>query len=460
MSLDLFLDRAPCCVLAHAVLEGVLEPALLDDLFEGAAERQYTRHLLFSQAVALMADVACRIQPSVYAAWRKAKGDRLVCVSAASLYDKLARVEAEVSCELVRHCSARCSAVLDLMPGSDRRPLLGGYEVRIIDGDHLAGTHKRLAVLRQLGGAALPGQSVCVLDPHRRLICDVAGSEDAHAQESTLLEPLLRAVKRGEVWVADRHYCISALLFALARRLAFFLIRQHEGHLRWQLLGKRHCRGRIATGVVYEQAVKLTDPDSGEEMTVRRVSVMLDRPTRDGETQIHLLSNVPATDATACELAELYQQRWQIEGAFREMTVDLRCEVQTLGYPKAALFSFSVAACCYNAWSLARGALRAAHGEQAEGQMSSYYVADEMSMTWRGMAVAVPDEQWQAYRQADAQALAVLLLGLARRVDPLKYKKHKTRPKKPKRARPKAPRKHSATARLLEPARFGRKKPP
>jgi hypothetical protein len=465
MPLDLFLTKAPCCVLAHAALEGIFEPSLLDRLFDRAAEAQYTRHLLFSQAVALMADVACRTQPSLYAAWRKAHDDGLVPVSATAVYDKLSRTEPAVCCELVRHCAARCSAVMALLlPGgssSDREPLLEGYDLRIIDGNHLAGTQKRLAVLRDLGGAALPGQSVCLLDPQRRLISDVAVCEDAHAQESTLLEPLLRAVKKGEVWVADRHYCISALLFALKARLAFFLIRQHEGHLRWELLGRRRCRGRIATGMVYEQAVRLTDPGTGEQMTVRRVSVMLEAPTRDGEKEIHLLSNVPAEGATACQLAELYQQRWQIEDAFREMTVDLRCEVETLGYPRAALFSFCVAACCYNAWSLMRGALRAAHGEEAEGQMSSYYVADEMSMTWRGMAVAVPDEQWLPYRQADAQALAGLLLAVARHVDPVKYKKHATRPKKkPKKAPPKAPRKHSATARLLEPDRFGRKKPP
>ena len=109
----------------------------------------------------------------------------------------------------------------------------------------------------------------------------------------------------------------------------------------------------------------------------------------------------------------------------------------------------------------ARGVEGGAHGAEAEGQMSSYYVADEMSMTWRGMVLVVPDEQWQPYRQAEARALAGLLLGLARQVDPLKYKKHKSSPtRKPRKTRPKAPRKHSATARLLEPDRFGRKKPP
>ena len=142
MSLDLFLNKAPCCVLAHAVLEGVFEPGLLDRLFDDTADRQYTRHLLFSSAVALMADVACRAQPSVYAAWRKAHDEGLVPVSATALYDKLSRIETEVCCELLRHCAARCSEVMALLGGSsDREPLLPGYDLRIIDGNHLAGTH-------------------------------------------------------------------------------------------------------------------------------------------------------------------------------------------------------------------------------------------------------------------------------------------------------------------------------
>ena len=82
------------------------------------------------------------------------------------------------------------------------------------------------------------------------------------------------------------------------------------------------------------------------------------RPLRDGSTEVRLLTNVPANKAGAKRLAEVYRTRWQIETAFQELTVYLRCEVSTLGYPKAALFAFCVALVSYNLMSAVRAALR------------------------------------------------------------------------------------------------------
>ena len=41
-------------------------------------------------------------------------------------------------------------------------------------------------------------------------------------------------------------------------------------------------------------------------------------------------------------------QRWTLEQAFNELTTHLRCELNTLGYPKAALFAFCVALMAYS----------------------------------------------------------------------------------------------------------------
>ena len=66
----------------------------------------------------------------------------------------------------------------------------------------------------------------------------------------------------------------------------------------------------------------------------------------------------------------LYQKRWTLEAAFNELTLHLRCELNTLGYPKAALFAFCVAVCCYNLLASLKGALRAAHGEEELVELS------------------------------------------------------------------------------------------
>jgi hypothetical protein len=72
-------------------------------------------------------------------------------------------------------------------------------------------------------------------------------------------------------------------------------------------------------------------PECGEPLTVRRITIKLKAPTRDGDTELHILSNVPVVDARAGKLAVLDGKRWSIETAFCELTTTLACEIHTLG---------------------------------------------------------------------------------------------------------------------------------
>ena len=92
----------------------------------------------------------------------------------------------------------------------------------------------------------------------------------------------------------------------------------------------------------------VSDPVSGETLHVRRITLALKEPTRDGDTELHLLSNRPVQEARARKLVGVYGKRWTIETAFCELTTTLSCEVRTLGYPKAALFAFCLALVAYN----------------------------------------------------------------------------------------------------------------
>ena len=65
-----FVQETPIGVMARGVLERLLNPQRLDDLFERTAPRQYTRSLLFATAVELMAQVVLGRKPSVHAAYQ------------------------------------------------------------------------------------------------------------------------------------------------------------------------------------------------------------------------------------------------------------------------------------------------------------------------------------------------------------------------------------------------------
>src|SRR3989442_6849725 len=110
--------------------------------------------------------------------------------------------------------------------------------------------------------------------------------------------------------------------------------------------------------------MRVQDPASGDAMHIRRITLLLKEPTRDGDTELHLLSNVPAAEARAGKLAVLYGKRWSMETAFFEITTTLSCEIQTFGDPKAALFAFCLALVAYNAVSILNAALRLAHRER------------------------------------------------------------------------------------------------
>ena len=442
-----FAQDSPLTVMAQGVLENALNPALVDQLFEDVAEAQYTRKLLFSAVVDLMSTVVCRIKPAVHSAYKAREAT--IGVSIKAVYDKLDRIEPPTSEALVGATARRLGPVIDAMGGA-RAPLLPGYRVRILDGNHLASTEHRIAELRTTRAGALPGQALVVLDPRLMLATDVITCEDGHAQERSLFGRVLPLVEPRDVWVDDRNFCTTDFLFGIAGRGAFFVTRQHASNLRWESVGKRRRRGRIETGAVFEQTIKAVN-DAGEVLILRRITVELDKPTRDGDRQIHVLTNLPREDAPAKRIAELYRLRWTIETAFAELAETLNGEVETLGYPKAALFAFCVALVAYNVLSTVKAALRSVHGEQRVAEeVSAYYVAEEVRMTRRGMMIAIPEDEWVVFHEMTPRELGGVLVELAGLVRMTEYRKSTRGPKKPPPKKESGDKiKHVATAKIL-----------
>ena len=144
-----------------------------------------------------------------------------------------------------------------------------------------------------------------------------------------------------------------------------------------------------------------------------------------------ILTNLPKK-VNAKKVANLYRKRWTIENAFQELAEHLNSEINTLGYPKAALFGFCVALIAYNIMSVIKGALRSVHGsERIENEVSGYYVADEISATYRGMMIAIPAKHWRIFETMSNREFTKVLRMLALNVNLAKYRKHPRGPKKP-----------------------------
>jgi len=340
---DRFIEDAPLSVMMQGVLVNVFHPDAINDLFERTAQTQYTRELLFSTVMDTMTLVACGIYKTPHAVYQD--NQDWFPVSVTSLYNKLQGVETAVSAEVVRSTATRLGDIIRVL-GGELPPLLPGYTVKILDGNALAATDHRLKETRDHSAAPLPGKSLVVLDPQLMLAVDVFPCEDGHAQERSLLPLVLATVRAGELWVEDRNFCTLGFLFGIERKKAFFLVREHK-NLPWQAISQLRPVGRTETGEVFEQTVRLED-ESGDILFARRVLIKLDKPTRDGETEIALLSNVWDDKVDALQLAELYRKRWTIEALFLVLTEALTCENPGLNYPKAALFGFCMALVAYN----------------------------------------------------------------------------------------------------------------
>lgn len=442
-----FMEKSPVTVMVRSTLEFTLAPDAIDAIFAGAAKRQVPGELLFSSVVDLLALVVCRQRKSVNEAYQRAKED--FAVSVRSVYNKLNGTETQVCRELVRQTAQPLVAVVDAL-GVKRKPKLAGYQTRIIDGNHLTSTDHRLEVLRYTGSGPLPGQALVVLDPDRMLFVDIFPCEDGEAQERRILPEVIAAAQKKELYISDRNFCTTGFLFGLSWRGAFFVNRQHKSTLTWEDETKPKKIGRNEKGVIYEQLLHLTN--GPHTLTVRRITLQLDEPTRGGETEINVLTNLPPGDANAFKIAELYLTRWTIETAFQEIEQALRSEINTLGYPGAALLGFSIAAMMYNVLSITKWAIEREHSDEVtREQLSGYYLAAIISEDYGGMMIALPEKVWtKRYATLVPQAFADHLRACARHVRPDTIRKNVRGPKnpRPKRSSGKIHH-HVSTAKLL-----------
>ena len=429
-------------MMVWALLENTLTPEFLDDIFARSAIKQYTRKLLFSEVVGMMSAVVTRVGASIHDIFKKSAGE---CnVSLTSHYNKLNGIELTTCIMLVREVAVKLKGLIEAMGGKPP-VVVEGFQTRIIDGNALGATQHRLKVLRNTRSGPLPGKSLVILDADHELAVDMVPHEDGHAGERSMFDTVLNLVKKGELWLADRNFCTAEFLFRLVENGAAFLIRQHAS-LRWNALEP----------LVFPEGTKIAEhrvsiPWMNGEITARRIVLRVENKTRDGDSELVLLTTLPFT-LIAAQIAELYRRRWTLEKLFHMLTMTLRCEMDTLGYPKAALFAFAVALVAGNIVSAVRAAIRVVHGRKEEQSLSDYHLIRDVQS-----AYGVFDRTFAAMLQDQVRmpqvALVTFLLECAQRLRLEAYRKAPNRGHRTKKQRgtpEDAP--HVSTARLLAAA--------
>jgi hypothetical protein len=480
-----FVEGSPVCTMFRALLENVFSDDAIDLLFRMHARKQRERELLFSTVASLAGSVALRQHKSLRAAYVSRRDE--IGVSAKALYEKTAGVEPQVCEALVAETSDKLAAIAEsFRPLADPLP---GYETLVVDGNHLPASQRRLKRVREGGVAGLPGQALVLLDARRNLARRVVVEQDAHANERTLLPPLLAYARSGQCWIADRNLGPLAFLEGLSAADARFVMREHGGGFACRPVGERIATGRIDSGETFEQPIEISRND-GSSWRLRRIAIELDEPTRDGDREVLLLSDLPP-EIVASRIGLAYGDRWRIENVFQDAATTFEGEVERLACPGAALLTFCMALLASNVLSVMKAAVADAHAEAMEDELrrrrekaeaaererektarrnrttpdatrtprvfpiklSTYYLADEIDRVYDGMLLAIPPPRWRtAFATLDVDAMARILFDLATRV---RWERYLTNPWTPKpRKRPARPRNpphlHASVRRLLD----------
>jgi len=424
--LERFEKESAASVMAQITLEAAINEEWVDAIFERHRRGQYRKELLFSTVVKLMTPVSLGRYGSLHAAAQDMKD---LPVSLTAIYDKISRIEPQVLRAFVEGSAQRLETIVSKLP---QKPTLPGWQLRIVDGNHLPASQKRLKIMREEAGAALPGQTLVVYDPDKGLVTDILPIEDAHTQERAAMVGLLGKARSGELWLADRNFCTSTILESWQQAGASFVVREHARHQRLQKEGTW-----IASQTPLIQQQYIT-PESQSNIQWRRIEITLEKPTKEGTQTIRLWTNLPE-EITATQIAELYRKRWRIEGMFQRLESVLQSEISTFGYPRAALLAFALAIVAYNILSVLKRYIEEAHNNDDDTQgttqpieVSTYYLANIIRNTHGGMMIAIPPQIWSSYLNKDPAWISQKLLELARSVRKQSVRTHKRGPKKPK----------------------------
>ena len=420
--IERFGVAAPIALMTRVLAQGFAGSSL-DGVFEANRNSQYPFNAKFSAIALAVADVALCCSENFNQSYKKHKEN--LGISLQSFYSKINGTETSVSEATVSSSAAKAIALQDEL---NFRPweIIRGYRFLAVDGNVLAKTDKRLGVLRESKGAPMPGKVVARFDLQRQIFDRAYLIEDGHAQETGMCDRVASDLSPDDVIVADRMYCIISFFESIAGSKAHFIIRQH-GRLHGILIGKRKRIGRCSTGMVYEQALKVSKAE--DSMIVRRITIERDEPTRDGEMEVHLLSSLPL-EIDALQIANIYRLRWDEENAFHVLQMTFTCELATVGHPRAALFLFSMAMLAFNLRQVILASLYAEHSEKDVSEVSNFHLSKEVSDTTIGMLIVIPEEAWIAFTPKTNSSVAKLLRRISSKINLANYRKSKRGPRK------------------------------
>ena len=331
------------------------------------------------------------------------------------------------------------------LPKSVEQALSSFERIWIADGSTLEALFRKLKSLESAQVGQLAGKMMVVMDLVTRLPVHLWVESNPYAHDTTFGERLKAQIKPRTLLILDRGFWDFHLFEDLMTQSAAFITRlKAKAALEvLQPLSKSpwHRDSVVRLGKGYQ---------GNPILTLRLIEVRVGK-----QWHTYLTSVLDPEVLPPGVVADLYQRRWRIETLFQVVTENFEGEIQTLGYPPAALFSFCMALVAYNLLATVKAALRAVHGAgKVEAGLSWYYLVEDVQATYRGLSIAIEPDYWQQWRDFSTPQLAHHLLELAAQVNLKTFLKQ---PRSPKRKKPPLivdrNHRHLSTQRLLKEKR-------
>jgi hypothetical protein len=349
----------PSVPLANAVLTSfayLLQPKLLDDLFERHRGRSYEDILSFSTFVTLIRDALIVHNGSAHQSFQHALEQGALPTCQEAVYGKLRRIPLGLSLAFMEEIT---KLIRDLLPKDARMgPLpksLDAMTIVILDGKQIKDVAKRLKPVRGKPGKVIGGKILAFYLPNEGLVVSMAADLDGEANDIRLMPdaiPRARARIAGvRLWVADRQFCDLNQPVRLTEEGDHFLVRRSL-KMGFHADPDRPARTSVDSRgrTMIDQWGRIGSPKEKRQRYVRQIQLV-----RDGEEDIFLVTDLlDEASYPAEDLLEVYLHRWEIERVFQQITEVFSLERLVGSTPQATIFQASFCMVLYNLMQVVR----------------------------------------------------------------------------------------------------------
>jgi hypothetical protein len=370
------VTRLPLAEATYRVLAHILNDDILDGLYDLYRGHGYAREISFPTLVWLIHD-ALFIHPSARQAIAKARESGRLSAENSSVYQKLGRLNLNISMALVRQTSPLLSA---LLPPAARQPALpaslAGFDGVIIDGKTIKHVTHRLKVTRPFRGHVTSGKLLAALSLNGELVRAIEATPDSCTNDVPLIPGLLgqlqlqRRDDRPLLFIADRQFGGIQVPLELCRDGNYFLIRLQNK------IGFEVDPSRPAGKGVDERGLHYTEEwgwmGTGRKLYCRRI--VLHRPGLDDlvvQTDLTDEQAYPAVDLLAA-----YAERWTIERVFQAVTEVYELRHLIGSTPRGTIFQAAFCMLMYNVLQVLKSHV-AAGGNLSPRQVSGELLFDD-----------------------------------------------------------------------------------